>query len=57
LQGKLDMPPRCAACPANMYADHSLWLALLFIEYLLLSFFQFLFSLSPDILESKIGKK
>ena len=21
------MPPRCAACPANMYADHSLRLA------------------------------
>ena len=27
LQGKPDMPPRCAACPANMYADHSLRLA------------------------------
>ena len=27
LQGKLDMPPRCAACPADMYADHSLRLA------------------------------
>lgn len=26
-QSKLDMPPRCAACPANMYADHSLRLA------------------------------
>src|SRR5699024_2037037 len=21
------MPPRCAACPADMYADHALWLA------------------------------
>ena len=27
LQGKLDMPPRCAACPADMYADHALRLA------------------------------
>ena len=26
-QSKLDMPPRCAACPADMYADHSLRLA------------------------------
>ena len=27
LQSKLDMPSRCAACPADMYADHSLRLA------------------------------
>lgn len=27
LQGKLDMPSRYAACPANMYADHALRLA------------------------------
>ena len=27
LQGKLDMPPRCAARPADMYADHPLRLA------------------------------
>ena len=26
-QSKLNMPPRCAACPANMYADHALRLA------------------------------
>ena len=26
-QSKLNMPPRCAACPADMYADHSLRLA------------------------------
>ena len=26
-QSKLDMPPRCAACPSDMYADHSLRLA------------------------------
>ena len=26
-QSKLDMPPRCAACPADMYADHALRLA------------------------------
>ena len=24
---KLDMPPCCAACPADMYADHALRLA------------------------------
>ncbi len=27
LQGKLDMPPCCAACPSDMYADHPLRLA------------------------------